>query len=94
MREMTNRLHRQYGFGLADLRASVLGAVSPDGDPTNNQPKKNADGTVTYNGININPADEKSFVLGAISGLQYNNNTFGKCFYAAADTLNFLDYMQ
>jgi hypothetical protein len=34
----------------------------------------------------------KSFFLGGVVGLQYNDNTFGKCFYAMVDTVNFYDY--
>jgi hypothetical protein len=89
------RLHRQYGFGLTGLRASLRGApVSPDNDPanTNNSPAKNADGTQTFNGVTFNPSDQRTFVLGMVAGLQFNNATYGKCFYASVDTVNFLDY--
>jgi hypothetical protein len=98
---MQLRLHKQYGFGLPLLRQALRRApVAPDNDPSNgggqgnNKPKKNADGTQTYNGILLNPADARTFVLGAVVGLQYNNKTFGKCFYAALDTVNFLDYFE
>jgi hypothetical protein len=93
---MQLRLHKQYGFGLPLLRQALRGApVAPDNDPSNNQgnkPKKNADGTQTYNGILLNPADQRTFVLGTVAGLQYNNKTYGRCFYATLDTVNFLDY--
>lgn len=71
--------------------------MSPTTDPmsggtTNNDPTVNPDGTETYNGVTFNPADPTSFALGTVAGLQYNNNTYGKCFYVMVDTVNFLSY--
>ena len=53
-----------------------------------------ADGTTTINGITFNTEDSKVFVLGMVAGLQYNDDTYGKCFYTGIDTLNFLDYFK
>lgn len=90
------RLHRQYGQGLKDLKPTLAGGVraqsSPDSDPATDG--VNADGTQVINGYTFDTTSWKSFPLGVVSGLQYNNNTFGKCFYAVVDTINFADYFQ
>lgn len=92
------RLHRKYGYGLKGVRAGLRGAtdaVNADSDPmANGEVIYNKDGTATYNGVTFDPTDVRTFVLGAVAGLQYNNNTYGKCFYAAVDTVNFLDYFE
>lgn len=68
--------------------------MEPEDDPANenNIPRDNKDGTQTFNGVTFNPKDERTFVLGLVAGLQFNNKTYGKCFYASVDTVNFLDY--
>jgi hypothetical protein len=46
---------------------------------------------IVVNEFEIEPFHWKSLPLGIISGLQYNDNTFGKCFYSMVDTVNFYD---
>ena len=29
-----------------------------------------------------------------VAGLQFNNDTYGKCFYSMVDTVNFVDYIE
>lgn len=65
---------------------------SPDGDPATDG--VNADGTEVINGYTFEVQSWKSFPLGVVSGLQYDNKTWGKCFYAMVDTINFADYFQ
>lgn len=92
------RLHRTYGPGLKDLADPKSGGLfgtrgqTTDGDPATTG--INPDGTRTINGIIMNVTDWKAAPLGLVSGLQYNNNTFGKCFYATVDTVSFADYFQ
>ena len=61
--------------------------------PTN-KPSVNSDGTVTYGDVTFDPASAKTFFMGLVSGLQFNSDTFGKCFYITTDTLGFVDYFQ
>lgn len=70
--------------------------VDADTDPTSSSsdPTTNSDGTETYNGVTFNPADTRTFVLGLVAGLQFQNNTYGRCFYAAVDTVNFMDVFE
>ncbi len=42
----------------------------------------------------ISPHQWQSFPLGMVSGMQYENNTFGNCFYAVADTLSFIKFFK
>lgn len=89
---MTVRLHRQYGLGLSKLAANMKGlrtsSPNPDSDPSAN----GAEGDlITINSFDIHPYDMKSLPLGMVAGLQYNTDTFGKCFYAMVDTVNFVD---
>jgi hypothetical protein len=92
------RLHRQYGHGLRNLADSMSGGAygvrgaspSPDNDPATGGRKGPAD--IVVNDRTIHTKSWKSFFLGGVVGLQYNDNTFGKCFYAMVDTVNFYDY--
>ena len=92
------RLHRQYGNGLSNLKTNLVNGghhglkQSADGDPSMNG--MNADGTIMINNYLFDTTSWKSLPLGVISGLQYSNATWGKCFYAMVDTLNFVDYFQ
>lgn len=52
------------------------------------------DGTYRVNGYTIYPSAWQSAPLGFISGLQYDDSTFGSCFYATVDTLNFVEYFE
>ena len=63
---------------------------SPDNDPATGGRKGPAD--IVVNERTIQTKSWKSFFLGGVVGLQYNDNTFGKCFYAMVDTVNFYDY--
>jgi hypothetical protein len=88
------RLHRQYGHGLRNLATTLNGgrkqaSPSPDNDPAFG---KSGSPDITVNNYDINTLSWKSFFLGAVAGLQYNTDTFGKCFYAMVDTVNFYDY--
>ena len=47
---------------------------------------------MSYAGVTFNPRDPRTFFLGLTAGLQFNNNTYGKCFYTVVDTLSFYDY--
>lgn len=89
---MTVRLHRQYGLGLSNLAAGMNGlrgqSPNPDADPS----ATGAEGDfITVNSFDIHPYSWKSLPLGVVAGLQYNTDTFGKCFYAMVDTVNFYD---
>lgn len=88
------RLHREYGVGLNKLREPLTNphALKQSSDPALDG--QNADGSFTYNDYTIYPQSWKSFPLGVVSGLQYNNQTWGKCFYSVADTIKFVDYLQ
>ena len=95
------RLHRQYGHGLRNLADSMSGgaygvksqeAPSPDNDPATGG--KKGPSKIVVNERTIDTKSWKSFFLGAVTGLQYNGNTFGKCFYAMVETVNFYDYFQ
>lgn len=88
------RLYRQNGYGTLGGLTLRGDSVRPDGDPGSNQPTQNRDGTQTFNGVTFDPRDERTFVLGAVAGLQFNNQTYGKCFFAMVDTVNFVDYFQ
>lgn len=87
------RLHRQYGYGLRNLASTMNGyrgqSPNEDSDPSSTGA---SDKEVTVNDIDINPYHWKSLPLGFIAGLQYNNETFGKCFFAMTDTVGFYDY--
>jgi hypothetical protein len=62
---------------------------SPDNDPAVG---RKGNSVIFVNNRNIDTKSWKSFFLGAVAGLQYNTETFGKCFYAMVDTVNFYDY--
>ena len=72
--------------------ASLRKAASPDADPSStkfddlNQPMK------VGKLENLVPGDWQSFPLGVVAGLQYNQDTYGKCFYAMVDTVGFYDF--
>lgn len=101
MDEIQVRLHRRYGVGLHRLQSKLLGAentdsVSADTDPSysnGNRPTTNKDGTQTFNGVTFDPHEPETFALGTVAGAQFDNNTYGKCFYAMVDTMNFVDYI-
>ena len=104
------RLHRQYGTGLRDLSNpsnpalfATRGSHNEEGtDPATGKASgtsgagsvDNGDGTETINGLIVNVKSWKAFPLGLVSGLQYNNETNGKCFYAVLDTVQFADYFE
>jgi len=54
----------------------------------------NSNGTETINGYNINTTDWTAFPLGVISGLQYDNSSFGSCFNSMILTTNFATYFE
>jgi hypothetical protein len=92
---MQMRLHRQYGYGLRNLGSTMNGlrgqSPSPDSDPSST----GADAEpINVNEFEIEPYHWKSLPLGVVAGLQYNSDTFGKCFYAMVDTVNFYDFFQ
>lgn len=91
---MQMRMNRQYGNGLKNLRTSLYQSAS--GDPaTGGRPNgANQGDAYQVNSYMIYPHEWQSFPLGVVSGLQYDNNTFGSCFYAVADTLNFVQYFK
>jgi hypothetical protein len=92
------RLHRQYGHGLRNLADSMSGGAygvrmqspSPDNDPATGGKRGNQ--VIVVNERRIDTKSWKSFFLGGVAGLQYNTETFGKCFYAMVETVNFYDY--
>ena len=49
---------------------------------------------ISVNDRDIDTKSWKSFFLGSVVGMQYNDRTFGKCFYAMVDTVNFADYFK
>ena len=92
------RMNRQHGAGLKNLKASLTGSYklgkgpSPGGDPAVHG--QNTDGSYVVNQYTIYPHEWQALPLGVVSGMQYQNNTFGQCFYAVADTLNFVKYFE
>lgn len=102
--QVANRLHTKYGHGLKHIQNKVkLGQAFDDedevggsGDPISGggQPDKNDDGTQTYNGVTFDPKNPVSLPLGMVAGLQFNNKTFGRCFYLVLDTIDFAGYFQ
>jgi hypothetical protein len=86
-------LHRQYGYGLRNLASTMNGlrgqSPSPDADPSSTGASEQP---IVVNEFELEPYHWKSLPLGFISGLQYNQDTFGKCFYAMVDTVNFYDF--
>jgi hypothetical protein len=89
------RLHREYGIGLQNLREPLTNPHSlkqAQTDPATNG--QNTDGSFVFNSYTIYPHQWQSFPLGVVSGLQYNNQTWGKCFYAMADTIKFVGYLE
>lgn len=88
------RLHRQYGEGLKELRAPLESGKLQQTyyyDPAMNGASGNS---VVINGYTFDISSWKSFPLGVVSGLQYSNDTWGKCFYAMVDTVNFADIFE
>ena len=92
------RMNRQHGAGLKNLKASLTGSYklgrgpSPGGDPAVHG--QNLDGSYVVNQYTIYPHMWQALPLGAVSGMQYQNNTFGQCFYSVADTLSFGEYFK
>lgn len=92
------RLHRQYGPGLRNLADSMSGGAygvrmqspSADSDPASGKQAS----VISVNDRDIDTKSWKSFFLGSVVGMQYNDRTFGKCFYAMVDTVNFADYFK
>ena len=92
------RLHRQYGPGLRNLADSMSGGAygvrgaspSPDSDPASGKTSS----LISVNDRTIDTKSWKSFFLGSVVGLQYDDKTFGKCFYAMVDTVNYADYFK
>lgn len=71
------------------------GGSTGDADPAlGDNAVKNADGTYTINGVIIDVLDWKSLPLGIVASLQYDNKTWGKCFYSTMTTVNFIDLME
>jgi len=90
---MQMRMNRQYGAGMKSLRTSL--SQSAASDPVSRAVNGKNDGDAyLVNNWKIYPHDWQSFPLGVVSGLQYDNNTFGSCFYAVADTLNFVQFFK
>jgi hypothetical protein len=80
-------------MGLKDLtHALTTGHKLRESDPS--MDGMNPDGTILINNYLIDTTSWKSFPLGMISTLQYNNQSWGKCFYAMVDTTQFIDYFQ
>jgi len=92
------RLHRQYGYGLSSLRTAVTKDHHPyvrDGVPGDDDPAQGPkDGYEEHNGVYFNPKDQRTFALGVVAGLQFNNDTYGDCFYAVVDGINTVDNLQ
>lgn len=63
----------------------------PDSDPSSYNAEDQA---IVENEFEIEPYHWKSLPLGVVVGLQYNQETFGKCFYAMVETVNFYDFFQ
>lgn len=90
---MQMRMNRQYGTGMKNLRASL--EQSAAGDPASRAVNGNNEGDAyKERGYMIYPHQWQSFPLGVVSGLQYADNTFGGCFYAVADTLQFVKFFK
>jgi hypothetical protein len=91
---MQMRLHRQYGYGLRNIAGAMEGlrGQSPDPDSDPSSYGQGGDEAINVNEFEIEPYHWKSLPLGIVAGLQYNTETFGKCFYAMVDTVNFYDF--
>lgn len=48
-----------------------------------------SDNIENWNGVEIDLSDAKMAFLGAISGMQISEESNGKCFYTAMDTIDF-----
>ena len=46
----------------------------------------------TVNSVTFETTDPKTFVLGMVAGLQFTADTYGKCFYAMVDTVNYVNF--
>lgn len=46
---------------------------------------------MSYGGVTFDPKESITLFMGMVSGLQFNNDTYGKCFYIVTDTLGFYD---
>ena len=82
------RLHRQYGQGLNKLKTSITEdrPLLAESDPSTETGRY-----FTINDYLFDTKNPQSFVLGAIVALQYNNQSFGSCFYSTVDLINFVD---
>jgi hypothetical protein len=82
------RLHRQYGQGLNKLKSQL----NEESHPllTQEDPSTSDGRFVVVNNYQFDTQDWKSLPLGAISALQYDNQTFGSCFYATVSLLDFV----
>ena len=93
-RELQVKLHRQYGYGLRNIAVAMTGlrgqTPNPESDPS--MATIDSANSITVNNFDLDPYNLRSLPLGVVAGLQYNNDTFGKCFYAMVDTVNFYDF--
>ena len=89
---MQMRLHRQYGYGLKNIAGSMNGLRGQSPDPDSDPSSYESGESIEVNEFDIEPYHWKSLPLGIVVGLQYNSDTFGKCFYAMVDTVNFYDF--
>ena len=87
---MQSRLHRKYGVGLTSLTDRFNGRESGQ-EKLNSGWERSA--TIDVLGFDVDDTSWKALPLGIVAGLQYNMDTLGKCFYAVADTEDFLDIM-
>ena len=89
---MQLRLHRKYGVGLTSLTDRFKGMQSGGQENiSSNGWERSA--TINFNDFDVDDTSWKALPLGIVAGLQYNMDTNGKCFYAVADTEDFLEIM-
>jgi hypothetical protein len=92
--EIQMRLHRKYGPGFGKLMDPKSGSlfntrgVTSETDPATDGV---AGTTEVVNGQEILTTDWKSFPLGVVLALQYNEQTLGKCFTTTLGTVELLN---
>lgn len=75
-------MHRKYGPNLSGFRRAVDRAEGKLGDSA-------SDNVEDWNGVDIDLSSVKMAFVGAISGMQISEESNGKCFYTALDTIDF-----
>lgn len=92
--EIQGRTHRKYGHNLRSLKNPRYWTENAHKILKADDPMTDGQGTDMINGVEINLEDARSLLLGFVSGMQLNDNTFGACFYTQLDMLDFTEYLK